>query len=88
MQVKHRALWAYVRSFAPLRMTVLVERHRIDDLVVIDDDNMPVGIVDSPGSDAVKIIVGRPLRLPRRGRRSACPTIAKSLAARKLGVPI
>ena len=66
----------------------LLERHRIDDLVVIDDDNVPVGIVDSRGFNATETVVGRPPRLPRRDRRSACPTIAKRSTARKLRVPL
>jgi arabinose-5-phosphate isomerase len=34
----------------------LLERHRIDDLVVIDDDNAPVGIVDSQDLTRLKLL--------------------------------
>ena len=34
----------------------LLERHRIDDLVVIDDDNIPVGIVDSQDLTRLKLL--------------------------------
>ena len=34
----------------------LLERHRIDDLVVIDDDNVPVGIVDSQDLTKLKLL--------------------------------
>jgi arabinose-5-phosphate isomerase len=34
----------------------LLERHRIDDLVVVDDDNMPVGIVDSQDLTRLKLL--------------------------------
>jgi len=34
----------------------LLERHRIDDLVVIDDDNVPVGIVDSQDLTRLKLL--------------------------------
>src|SRR5213594_1941011 len=34
----------------------LLERHRIDDLVVIDDNNMPVGIVDSQDLTRLKLL--------------------------------
>src|SRR6266853_130518 len=36
----------------------LLERHRIDDLVVIDDDNVPVGIVDSQDLTRLKLLQG------------------------------
>jgi arabinose-5-phosphate isomerase len=34
----------------------LLQRHRIDDLVVIDDDNVPVGIVDSQDLTRLKLL--------------------------------
>jgi arabinose-5-phosphate isomerase len=34
----------------------LLERHRIDDLVVVDDDNRPVGIVDSQDLTRLKLL--------------------------------
>ena len=34
----------------------LLERHRIDDLVVIDDDSVPVGIVDSQDLTRLKLL--------------------------------
>ena len=34
----------------------LLERHRIDDLVVINDDNVPVGIVDSQDLTRLKLL--------------------------------
>src|SRR2546423_8806362 len=34
----------------------LLERHRIDDLVVIDDDNVPVGMVDSQDLTRLKLL--------------------------------
>jgi arabinose-5-phosphate isomerase len=34
----------------------LLERHRIDDLVVVDDVNMPVGIVDSQDLTRLKLL--------------------------------
>ena len=34
----------------------LLERHRIDDLVVIDDDNVPVGVVDSQDVARLKLL--------------------------------
>src|SRR6266699_724037 len=34
----------------------LLERHRIDDLVVVDDNNMPVGIVDSQDLTRLKLL--------------------------------
>jgi len=34
----------------------LLERHRIDDLVVVDDDNIPVGIVDSQDLTRLKLL--------------------------------
>lgn len=34
----------------------LLERHRIDDLVVVDDANMPVGIVDSQDLTRLKLL--------------------------------
>jgi arabinose-5-phosphate isomerase len=34
----------------------LLERHRIDDLVVIDDNNVPVGIVDSQDLTRLKLL--------------------------------
>ncbi len=34
----------------------LLERHRIDDLVVVDDENMPVGIVDSQDLTRLKLL--------------------------------
>jgi len=34
----------------------LLERHRIDDLVVVDDDNVPVGIVDSQDLTRLKLL--------------------------------
>ena len=34
----------------------LLERHRIDDLVVVDDDNKPVGIVDSQDLTRLKLL--------------------------------
>jgi len=34
----------------------LLERHRIDDLVVIDDDNVPVGVVDSQDLTRLKLL--------------------------------
>src|ERR1700745_3217027 len=34
----------------------LLERHRVDDLVVIDDDNVPVGIVDSQDLTRLKLL--------------------------------
>ncbi len=34
----------------------LLERHRIDDLIVVDDDNAPVGIVDSQDLTRLKLL--------------------------------
>jgi arabinose-5-phosphate isomerase len=34
----------------------LLERHRIDDLVVVDDENRPVGIVDSQDLTRLKLL--------------------------------
>jgi arabinose-5-phosphate isomerase len=34
----------------------LLERHRIDDLVVVDDNNMPVGVVDSQDLTRLKLL--------------------------------
>jgi arabinose-5-phosphate isomerase len=34
----------------------LLERHRVDDLVVIDDNNVPVGIVDSQDLTRLKLL--------------------------------
>ena len=34
----------------------LLDRHRIDDLVVIDDDNVPVGVVDSQDLTRLKLL--------------------------------
>ena len=34
----------------------LLERHRIDDLVVVDDSNIPVGIVDSQDLTRLKLL--------------------------------
>jgi arabinose-5-phosphate isomerase len=34
----------------------LLERHRIDDLVVVDDENVPVGIVDSQDLTRLKLL--------------------------------
>jgi len=34
----------------------LLERHRIDDLIVIDDENVPVGIVDSQDLTRLKLL--------------------------------
>lgn len=34
----------------------LLERHRIDDLVVVDDENIPVGIVDSQDLTRLKLL--------------------------------
>ncbi len=34
----------------------LLERHRIDDLVVVDDHNVPVGIVDSQDLTRLKLL--------------------------------
>jgi len=34
----------------------LLERHRIDDLVVVDDNNTPVGIVDSQDLTRLKLL--------------------------------
>ena len=34
----------------------LLQRHRIDDLVVVDDDNVPVGIVDSQDLTRLKLL--------------------------------
>ena len=34
----------------------LLERHRIDDLVVVDDQQMPVGIVDSQDLTKLKLL--------------------------------
>jgi arabinose-5-phosphate isomerase len=34
----------------------LLEGHRIDDLVVVDDDNVPVGIVDSQDLTRLKLL--------------------------------
>jgi arabinose-5-phosphate isomerase len=34
----------------------LLERHRIDDLVVVDDNNIPVGIVDSQDLTRLKLL--------------------------------
>ena len=34
----------------------LLERHRIDDLVVVDDDKVPVGIVDSQDLTRLKLL--------------------------------
>ena len=35
----------------------LLERHRIDDLVVVDDNNVPVGIVDSQDLTRLKLLM-------------------------------
>ena len=40
----------------------LLERHRIDDLVVVDDNQVPVGIVDSQDLTKLKLLVGRAAR--------------------------
>src|SRR5213080_3434447 len=37
----------------------LLERHRIDDLVVVDDNNVPVGIVDSQDLTRLKLLLAR-----------------------------
>ncbi|HEV3409516.1 MAG TPA: CBS domain-containing protein [Chthoniobacterales bacterium] len=34
----------------------LLERHNIDDLVVVDEQNMPVGIVDSQDLTKLKLL--------------------------------
>ena len=34
----------------------LLQRHRIDDLVVVDDENVPVGIVDSQDLTRLKLL--------------------------------
>jgi len=34
----------------------LLERHRIDDLIVIDDHQIPVGIVDSQDLTRLKLL--------------------------------
>jgi len=34
----------------------LLERHRIDDLVVVDDHGVPVGIVDSQDLTKLKLL--------------------------------
>jgi len=34
----------------------LLERHRIDDLVVVDDQQIPVGIVDSQDLTKLKLL--------------------------------
>jgi arabinose-5-phosphate isomerase len=34
----------------------LLERHRIDDLVVVDDNNVPVGVVDSQDLTRLKLL--------------------------------
>ena len=34
----------------------LLERHRIDDLIVVDDDQVPVGIVDSQDLTRLKLL--------------------------------
>jgi arabinose-5-phosphate isomerase len=34
----------------------LLESHRIDDLVVVDDNNAPVGIVDSQDLTRLKLL--------------------------------
>jgi arabinose-5-phosphate isomerase len=34
----------------------LLEQHRIDDLVVVDDDKVPVGIVDSQDLTRLKLL--------------------------------
>jgi len=39
-----------------VEVLTLLERHRIDDLVVIDDDNIPVGIVDSQDLTRLKLL--------------------------------
>jgi arabinose-5-phosphate isomerase len=61
----------------------LLERHRIDDLVVVVDDSVPVGIVDSQDLTRLKLLLGT--RVGCRGRRCACPTIANSPSACKIG---
>src|SRR5213595_2525033 len=45
----------------------LLESHRIDDLVVVDDDNAPVGIVDSQDLTRLKLLS---FRHPERKRQS------------------
>ena len=43
----------------------LLERHRIDDLVVVDDETSPVGIVDSQDLTRLKLLVrARPVGMP------------------------
>ena len=37
----------------------LLESHRIDDLVVVDDNNAPVGIVDSQDLTRLKLLLPR-----------------------------
>jgi len=34
----------------------LLERHRIDDLVVVDDQHVPVGLVDSQDLTKLKLL--------------------------------
>jgi arabinose-5-phosphate isomerase len=34
----------------------LLQRHRIDDLVVVDDQNVPVGVVDSQDLTRLKLL--------------------------------
>jgi arabinose-5-phosphate isomerase len=34
----------------------LLETHRIDDLVVVDDDKVPVGVVDSQDLTRLKLL--------------------------------
>jgi len=34
----------------------LLERHRIDDLIVVDDDSVPVGLVDSQDLTRLKLL--------------------------------
>src|SRR6266404_2399682 len=40
----------------PVEVLNLLERHRIDDLVVVDDNNVPVGIVDSQDLTRLKLL--------------------------------
>jgi arabinose-5-phosphate isomerase len=48
----------------------LLERHRIDDLVVVDDDSVPVGIVDS-GPHPVEIAIARAVAVSFRAAQTA-----------------
>jgi len=57
----------------------LLERHRIDDLIVIDDQKRPVGIVDSQDSRG-EIAIGQLRRLdaPQATRSPAnCKTVIR-----------